>query len=153
MCLKSYRWKQGRLRESYYCFILKSFSVFLINSLIWNSFVQHTWKITNICCMGWYWYMYAVVVQLPSHVQLFVTPWTAACQASLSLTVSQSLPKVMFTAPGDTIQPSLPLTPSRAWVLWGKNGCRRYILPLVYSPDAGKDLGAGGEGGDRGWDG
>ena len=27
-----------------------------------------------------------------SHVQLFVTPWTAACQASLSITNSQSLP-------------------------------------------------------------
>ena len=26
-----------------------------------------------------------VVVQLPCHVRLFVTPWTAACQASLSL--------------------------------------------------------------------
>ena len=26
-----------------------------------------------------------------SHVQLFVTPWTAACQASLSFTASQSL--------------------------------------------------------------
>ena len=31
-------------------------------------------------------------VQLLSHVQLFVTPWTAACQASLSVTNSQSLP-------------------------------------------------------------
>ena len=28
-------------------------------------------------------------------VQLFVTPWTAACQASLSITNSQSLPKRM----------------------------------------------------------
>ena len=36
-----------------------------------------------------------VVVQLLSHVRLFVTPWTAACQASLSLTISQSLPKFM----------------------------------------------------------
>ena len=33
-------------------------------------------------------YMY-VVVQLPSHVQLFVIPWTTALQASLSFTVSQ----------------------------------------------------------------
>ena len=32
-------------------------------------------------------------VQSLSRVQLFVTPWTAACQASLSLTISQSLPK------------------------------------------------------------
>ena len=37
----------------------------------------------------------AVVVQWPSCVQLFVTLWIAACQASLSLTISQSLPKFM----------------------------------------------------------
>ena len=30
-----------------------------------------------------------------SHVQLFVTPWTVACQASLSFTISQSLLKLM----------------------------------------------------------
>ena len=30
-----------------------------------------------------------------SHVQLFVTPWTAACQASLSITNTQSLLKLM----------------------------------------------------------
>jgi len=34
-------------------------------------------------------------VQLLSHVWLFETPWTAACQASLSITSSQSLPKLM----------------------------------------------------------
>ena len=34
-------------------------------------------------------------VQLLSHVQLFETPWTAACQASLSITNSQSLLKPM----------------------------------------------------------
>ena len=37
----------------------------------------------------------SVVVQLLSHVQLFATPWTAAHQASLSSTVSQSLLKIM----------------------------------------------------------
>ena len=42
---------------------------------------------------------YVVVVQLPSHVWLFVTPWTAAYEASLSLTISQSLTKFMFIAP------------------------------------------------------
>ena len=31
-----------------------------------------------------------------SHVKLFVTPWTAACQASLSFTISQSLLKIML---------------------------------------------------------
>ena len=34
-------------------------------------------------------------VQSLSHVQLFATPWTAACQASLSITNSQSLLKLM----------------------------------------------------------
>ena len=34
-------------------------------------------------------------VQLLSRVRLFVTPWTAACQASLSITNSWSLPKLM----------------------------------------------------------
>ena len=36
-----------------------------------------------------------VVVQSPSCIWLFTTPWTAALQASRSLTISQSLPKFM----------------------------------------------------------
>ena len=36
-----------------------------------------------------------VVVQSLSRVQLFVTPWTAAHQASLSFTISQSVLKLM----------------------------------------------------------
>ena len=38
---------------------------------------------------------FVVVVQAPSHVLVFVTPWTAAHQASLSITNSWSLPKLM----------------------------------------------------------
>ena len=34
-------------------------------------------------------------VQFLSHVLLFATPWTAACQASLSITNSRSFPKLM----------------------------------------------------------
>ena len=34
-------------------------------------------------------------LQLLNHVQLFATPWTVACQASLSITNSQSLLKLM----------------------------------------------------------
>ena len=37
-------------------------------------------------------------VQLLSCVQLFVTPWTAACQTSLSIINSWSLPKLMSIA-------------------------------------------------------
>ena len=41
--------------------------------------------------------MYFLVqsIQSLSHVQLFATPWTAACQPSLSITNSQSLLKLM----------------------------------------------------------
>ena len=42
-------------------------------------------------------------IQLLSHVQLFATPWTAACQASLSITNSQNLPKLMFI---ESVMPS-----------------------------------------------
>ena len=41
----------------------------------------------------------AVVVQLLSYVWLFVTPWTAAHQASLSFTTSQRLLKLMSIEP------------------------------------------------------
>ena len=72
----------------------------------------------------------------PSHVQLFATLWTAACQASLSLTVSQSLPKFMsieLAMPSNhlifchpllpSIFPSIKVFPSEVAVRirWSKN--------------------------------
>ena len=42
-----------------------------------------------------YTYNWISSVQSLSRVQLFVTPWTAACQASLSISNSRSLPKLM----------------------------------------------------------
>ena len=50
-------------------------------------------NLTNYCTSS---------VQLHSHVQLFTTPWTAACQASLSITNSQNLLKLM------SIEPMMP---------------------------------------------
>ena len=51
-------------------------------------------------------------VQSLSSVWLFVTPWTAACQASLFITNSQSLLRLKPSS-GDAIQPShLPSSPS-----------------------------------------
>ena len=44
-----------------------------------------------------------VVVQLISCAQLFVTRWTAACQATLFFTISQSLLKLM---PIESVKPS-----------------------------------------------
>ena len=46
-------------------------------------------------------------------------PWTAACQASLFLTISQSLPKFMFTA---------SMMPSSHLILW----CALLLLPSVF---------------------
>ena len=52
--------------------------------------------------------------KLPSSVQfsrsVFVTPWITAHQASLSITNSQSLLKLMSIESGDAIQPSHPLS-------------------------------------------
>ena len=42
---------------------------------------------------------HSVQCSLFSCIQLFVTPWTAACQASLSITNSQSLLKLMSIEP------------------------------------------------------
>ena len=49
-------------------------------------------------------------VQSLSRVWLFATPWTAAHQASLSITNSWSPPKPMSIWVGDAIQPSHPLS-------------------------------------------
>ena len=42
-------------------------------------------------------FLLLIVVQSLSHVQLFATPWTAACQVSLSFTISQSWFRFMST--------------------------------------------------------
>ena len=51
-----------------------------------------TWHSVMLC------YSFLVaVVQLLSHVWIFITPWTATCQAFLPFTISQSLLKLMST--------------------------------------------------------
>ena len=52
------------------------------------------WYIFSLQILPFF-YPYIVVVQLPSRVWLFVTPWTAVRQASLSFTTSRSLLKLM----------------------------------------------------------
>ena len=61
-------------------------------------------------------------VQLFSRVRLFVTPWTAACQASLSITNSWGLLKLMSI---ESVMPSSHL------ILW---------RPLFLPPSPGKNL-------------
>ena len=58
-------------------------------------------------------------VQSLSQVQLFATPWTAACQASLSVTNSQSLSKLM----------SIESVPSNHLIL-----CHPLLLPPSIFP-------------------
>ena len=48
-------------------------------------------------------------IQSLSHIRLFVTPWTAACQASLSITNSRSL-LIHIHSVGDVIKPSHSLS-------------------------------------------
>ena len=55
-------------------------------------------------------YFIVVVVQSLSCVQLFVTPWTAAYQASLSFTIFWSLLKLNLLWVSHAIQPSHPLS-------------------------------------------
>ena len=50
--------------------------------------------------------LFIFVFQSLNHVQLFVTPWTASGQASLSIANSQSLLKLMSI---ESVMPSNPL--------------------------------------------
>ena len=52
--------------------------------------------------------LYQISVQLLGHVQLFVTPWTATCQASLSITNSEFTQTHVYQV-DDAIEPSHPL--------------------------------------------
>ena len=60
-----------------------------------------------------------ISVQVLSHVRLFETPWTAARQASLSITNPQSLPKLMSIE---------PVMPSNHIILC----CPLLLLPSIF---------------------
>ena len=59
------------------------------------------------------------LVQSLSCAELFATPWTAACQAPLPLTISQSLPKFISTA---------SVMPSSHLILW----CPLLLQPSIF---------------------
>ena len=61
-------------------------------------------------------------IQLLSHVQLFATPWTAAHQASLSITNSQSLLKLMSIE---------SVMPSNQFILFHPLLILPYIFPSI----------------------
>ena len=66
-----------------------------------------------------YWFQISSV-QWSSHVQLFATPWTTACQASLSITNSQSSPKLMSI---ESVMPYHHLTLCRPLLLLSSIPC------------------------------
>ena len=66
--------------------------------------------------------MNGAVLQSPSCVPLFLTSWTAARQASLSLIISRSLPKFMSIA---------SVMPSSHLILW----CFPIFLPSVLASE------------------
>ena len=71
-------------------------------------------------------------IQSLSQVRLFATPWTVARQASLSITKSQSLLKLMPIEVSDAIQPSHPLSsPSPpAFNLFQHQGLFQWVVSL-----------------------
>ena len=71
-------------------------------------------------CLVFYSSFSFIIVHMLSCVWLFVTPWTAACQASLSITISQSLLKLMSI---ESVMPSNYLVLCRPLLL----------LPSVFS--------------------
>ena len=119
-----------------------------------NAYFKHHWlgKITEYWITVHTQYMLVtllklnacfVVVQLLSCVWLFVTPWTAACQSSLSFIIFRSLLKLMSLSQWwhDDIQPSHPLLPPSApafnlsqhqGLLRGKHTGLRGIQPRLY---------------------
>ena len=109
---KGYGGGRGRIVESC-CFIITPVHILSSINLYCLAYPHlQMWLIllSDCCCC----------VQSLSHVQLFVTPWTAAHQASLSLTTSWSLPKFMSIA---------SLMPSSRLILW----CSLLLLPLSLS--------------------
>ena len=98
--------------------------------LVWSSCPWNTppficWKTTLVTGLGLvlcFRLLNVIVVQSPSIVRLFVTPWTASRQAFLSLIISWNLPKFMFIA---------SVMSSRHLILWRPLLLRPSVLPSI----------------------
>ena len=73
------------------------------SNVLYNTIIFKTWKQPK-CPLtdGWTmnkWHIYTIeyhcCCSATCHLQIFVTPWTEACQTFLSLTISWSLPRFM----------------------------------------------------------
>ena len=118
------------LEKKINCHNLRLWYVLVLDQTIWNSFfIFIFWAYAKACWQPWtgiepmtpvveawslnHWTAREVpsLVQSLSHVQLFATPWTAACQVSLFITSYQSLLKITsieWVIP--SIQPSFLLS-------------------------------------------
>ena len=97
----------------------------LLPQLLLNTELDVLWKVFDLYwisitlhCKGMFqaslFHHEVVVVQSLGHVQLFVTPWTAAHQASLSFIISQSVLKLMSI---ESVMPSNHLILSHPFLL------------------------------------
>ena len=84
--LKGWWWLNNQALKSKSILILKSKSFIYLASGLGPSRRLGLWTRRSV---GF------VCVQWPSHIQLFATPWTTACQAPLSSAISHSLLKFM----------------------------------------------------------
>ena len=118
----------GRGRRGLKCSFTYKNLMILWKSRFWclrsvrGSKVLHFWQVPNSSWFAHTWSKEELrkfaVVQSLSHVRLFATPWTAACQASLSITNSQSLLKLMSIK---------SLMPSNHLIL-----CHPLLLPSIF---------------------
>ena len=91
--------------------VLKTFFHYELGETFWKSSTT-TENIKN------FWKLLEIIVQSLSHVQLFVTPWTATSQASLFFTIYQSFLRLMSIE---------SVMPSNHFIL-----CYPLLLPSVF---------------------
>ena len=86
-------------REQLICFLLQQISFLFQKQIIccMASFADHVREISSL--------QYAVVAQSLSHIQLFVTPWIVALQASLFFTIMSN----ELVMPSNNLIPCCPL--------------------------------------------
>ena len=91
----------------------------LYHGVTTEALLKPAFTLIKLHSLSFPWY-FVVFGQLLSHVQLFTTPWTAGCQASLSFTIFRILLKLMSI---DSMMPSNHL------FLF----CPLLLLPLSFS--------------------
>ena len=96
-----------RTTNSYYSLSLDSYSsyswllVIFCHNFLFLQFISKVHFINKLLIQSVACFISISSVQSLSHVQLFVTPWTAACQASLFFTISWSLINFMSVMPSN----------------------------------------------------